>query len=225
MFRSKFERDTAAAIEKEREERERPEREERERSDAMARNARKTWEKEHKIKMEQEEKERLRRKEREEKERMERKEREEKEARDQKKKVEREHLESSYDDAVDKISGEYRIVTDSEISKSWAGVSFFRSLADSLEEGFVPIGGLTIDRDTAGEDASGDVEYHQVMYRPTKSKLKESGMSDSTKYAHIDPDLTPINVVPPVILSGGKRNKRKSKKYISKRKNKTGKRH
>ncbi len=68
--------------------------------------------------MEQEEKERLKRKEREEKDRMEKKEREEKEARDRKGKVDREHLESSYDDAVDKISGEYRIVTDSAISKS-----------------------------------------------------------------------------------------------------------
>jgi len=84
-----------------------------------------------------------------------------------------------------------------------------------LDKGYIPIGGLT-------EGPSGI--SRQVMYR--KAFKTPTTNSDTALIDLSDPPTTPIQETLEGVFdnSGGKRKNKKSKKYISKRKNKTKKR-
>lgn len=85
-----------------------------------------------------------------------------------------------------------------------------------LDKGYIPIGGLT-------EGPSGT--SRQVMYR--KAFKTSTTNSDTALIDLSDPPTTPIQETLEGVFNtsgGGKRKNKKSKKYISKRKNKTKKR-
>jgi hypothetical protein len=120
---------------------------------------------------------------------------------------------SDMEERRDMVSGHYRIITGGYGNNPLGG-GLFRKIDESLVDGFKPIGGLTI-------DAKG--KSYQVMYRDRGDEDdEEESLIDLT-----DPPTIPIQETLAGVFnsnSGGKRNKKKSKKYISKCKNKTKKR-
>jgi len=124
-----------------------------------------------------------------------------------------------------KVADVYQIITGGYGDNPLGG-GLFSKIDKLLYEGFIPIGGLTI-------DAKGN--SYQVMYRNDEEYIaKLFNKADALKRNPIesslidltDPATTPIQETLAGVFesNGGKRNIKKSKKYVSKRKNKTKKR-